>query len=157
MDDNARTQSGRRTVTDPDWITTACEITHTAVTALTATEHQALIATVLDNLGVDITARAPWDAPEAPPGQRRSDGWQLVARYAGNAPCLMFLEGAATVWRFRHGEDLARVLAECPPGEFFVCDEAASYLLCSNHHDVVIGWGAATAWVDALAQSTSPS
>ncbi|HAM44040.1 MAG TPA: hypothetical protein DCM67_03315 [Propionibacteriaceae bacterium] len=63
------------------------------------------------------------------------------------------LVGAATVWRFRHGEDLARVLAECPPGAFFVCDEEAHDLLCSNHHDVVSGWGAAAAWVDALGGS----
>lgn len=142
---------------NPDWITTACETTQTAVHVLTSTERQALIATVLANLGVDITAHTPWDAPDAPAGHVRSDGWELTATYPGSAPCLLFLDGAATVWRFGHSKDLVGVLAECPPGEFFVCDEEASYLLCSNHHDVVVGWGAATAWVDALAGRPSPS
>lgn len=42
------------------------------------------------------------------------------------------------------------LLAECPPLEFYVCDEQANYVLCANDHDVVIGWGEATAWVRSL-------
>ncbi|MGY3120680.1 hypothetical protein ACVWXQ_004617 [Bradyrhizobium sp. S3.14.4] len=45
------------------------------------------------------------------------------------------------------GADLLRVLEDCPALEIYVCDEEASYLLCSNHHDFVVGWGAALPWV----------
>ncbi|GAB9134881.1 hypothetical protein BDS110ZK25_20780 [Bradyrhizobium diazoefficiens] len=49
--------------------------------------------------------------------------------------------------KFSCGADLLRVLEDCPALEFYVCDEKASYLLCSNHHDFVVGWGAALPWV----------
>jgi hypothetical protein len=57
---------------------------------------------------------------------------------------------ARSVWKFRNGSDLLRVLEDCPALEFYVSDEEASYLLCSNHHDFVIGWGAASQWVGRL-------
>jgi hypothetical protein len=62
----------------------------------------------------------------------------------------MFLEGARKIWRFRSGSGLLRVLEDSPALEFYVCDKEASYLLCSNHHDFVIGWGAASPWVERL-------
>jgi hypothetical protein len=62
----------------------------------------------------------------------------------------MFLDGADIVWKFSGGPDLLCVLNECPALEFYVCDEDASYLLCSNHHDFIIGWGAAEPWVERL-------
>ena len=70
--------------------------------------------------------------------------------YAGGRECLMFLEGARSMWKFRNGLDLLRVLRDCPAMEFYVSDEEASYLLCHNHHDFVIGWGTASRWVEVL-------
>lgn len=63
----------------------------------------------------------------------------------------MFIAGARTIWRLNNGSDLLKVLNECPPLEFYVCDEDARFLLCSNHHDFLIGWGEALDWVSGLA------
>ncbi len=62
----------------------------------------------------------------------------------------MFLSEAAYIWKFGSGYDLLRVLLECPALEFYVCDEDGSYLLCSNDHDFIIGWGTARPWVETL-------
>lgn len=118
--------------------------------ALDASERQALIDALHKRLGVDATAHAPWDHPAAPSGRCREDGWELIPAQVGAEPCLVFLDGAETVWSFASGLDLLAVLKEAPPLEFYVCDPDASYLLCCNHHDVVIGWGTASVWVENL-------
>jgi hypothetical protein len=110
---------------------------------------RAMVIRLLERLGVDVSKRAPWDGA-ATEGKQTPDGWELIPKYIGANVCLMFLEGADAVWKFQSGRDLMRVLNDCPPLEFYVCDEDASYLLCHNHHDFVMGWGAASRWVEEL-------
>ncbi|MDA9505026.1 hypothetical protein XI09_10005 [Bradyrhizobium sp. CCBAU 11386] len=116
---------------------------------LNEAERRSIVISALDRLGVDVTSRAPWDrAPSAQSvGRQKPDGWELIPKYVGTSQCLMFLEGARSIWKFSCGTDLLRVLEDCPALEFYVCDEEASYLLCSNHHDFIVGWGAALPWV----------
>lgn len=132
------------------WISAAIEDAALRAQTLDAPERQVLVARLRERLGVDVTAPAAWNRVSAPDGRQRQDGCELISAYVGNAPCLLFLDGARTIWRFDSGADLLRVLDESPLLEFYVCDEAASYLLCWNHHDFVIGWGAASAWVESL-------
>lgn len=135
---------------DPDHISSALRATGVEAQVLGAGERNALVVRLRERLGVDVVAHAPWSDSAAPDGRPRPDGWELIPTYVGTTACLMFLDGANTVWKFRKGSDLLRVLKECPAFEFYVCDQEASYLLCSNHHDFVIGWGAATRWVNDL-------
>jgi hypothetical protein len=125
-------------------------ISETGVPAqvLSERDRKALQVRLLERLGVDTAHRAPWE--HGGEGARRPDGWELISKYAGANPCVMFLEGADEVWRFQNGRDLLRVLKDCPAVEFYVCDNDASYLLCHNHHDFVIGWGEASYWVKRL-------
>jgi len=109
---------------------------------------KALVGRLLARLSVDVTSRFPWE--HGGEGKQRPDGWQLVPEYVGANVCLMFLEGAAEIWRFQSGRDLLRVVNCCPALEFYVCDEDASYLICHNHHDFVVGWGRASQWVQRL-------
>ena len=133
-----------------DLISSALKLTKVHAEVLGAVEKQAVVARLSQRLGVDVTRRAPWDNDAAPDGRLRPDGWELIPHYVGSATCLMFLEGAQTIWKFRNGTDLRQVLKDCPALEFYVCDHEARYLLCSNHHDFVIGWGAAMPWVQSL-------
>ncbi|RQH08285.1 hypothetical protein [Bradyrhizobium sp. RP6] len=129
----------------------ASAIVNTGVQAagLNEAERRSIVIRVLERLGIDVTSHAPWDrAPSAQSeGRQRPDGWELIPKYVGATQCLMFLEGARSIWKFSCGADLLRVLEDCPPLEFYVCDEEASYLLCCNHHDFIVGWGAALPWV----------
>jgi hypothetical protein len=133
-----------------DHITSALHAAEVQSEILDSVERRALVIRLRERLGIDVTAHAPWDDNAAPEGQLRSDGWELIPAYVGNSVCLMFLDGAKTIWKFNGGTELRRVLEECPALEFYVCDQEASYLICSNHHDYLIGWGTATQWVDRL-------
>ncbi len=131
------------------WVNAALEVSATPAELLGVPERQAVIARLCERLGVDVARYWPWQDVDAASVQR-DDGWMRIANYVGTEPCLLFLDGAGTIWRLASGSDLLRVLEECPGIEFYVCDEAASYLLCHNHHDFVIGWGTAGAWVESL-------
>ena len=133
------------------WVNAALEASATPAKLLEAPERQALVSCLRERLGVDVARYWPWQSVDAASVQRE-DGWMRIAAYVGEAPCLLFLDGADTIWRLASGSDLLRVLEECPLIEFYVCDEAANYLLCHNHHDFVIGWGAASTWVEAMSR-----
>ena len=131
-------------------INDAMAMTGIQAVVLSEAERHAMVIRLRERLSVDVTKHAPWDDAAAPDGQLRPDGWEMIPRYVGAATCLMFLDRAQSFWRFKSGADLLRILKECPVLEFYVCDPEASYLLCSNHHDYLIGWGAAQQWVDKL-------
>jgi hypothetical protein len=102
-------------------------------------------------LQVDIQATiAPWDDVDAPSGVKKSDGWELITQYIGNAECFVWSGAASAIWRFPNGNELLKFLRDVPPFEYYVCDKAATFLLCSNDHDFVIGWGRALPWVTEL-------
>ncbi|MBH5368671.1 hypothetical protein [Bradyrhizobium glycinis] len=131
-----------------DHICSAIASTGVQAAVLSEAERRSAVIRVLERLGVDVTGRAPWDrASSSSEGRHRPDGWELIPKYVGMSRCLMFLEGAGSIWKLACGVDLLRVLEDCPPFEFYVCDEEASYLLCCNHHDFIVGWGAALPWV----------
>jgi hypothetical protein len=132
-------------------VLSALNATGVPAEVLTAPQKKALVVKLRERLGVNVRAHAFWDDKTGSDGQQRADGWKLIPTYVGVRTCLMFLGGADIVWKFRNSSDLLRVLNECPPLEFYVCDQDASYLLCHNHHDFIIGWGVARSWVDRLA------
>ncbi|UGY17737.1 hypothetical protein [Bradyrhizobium septentrionale] len=133
-----------------DHIAEAVRETGTRAELLRDAARKALITRLLERLGVDVASHASWDRDTAPRGRLRPDGWELISKYVGAKQCVLFEDRAREIWRFRDGSDLLQILDNCPPMEFYICDEEASYLLCSNHHDYLIGWGAASSWVDQL-------
>jgi hypothetical protein len=133
-----------------NFIAAAVADTGVAAEMLNPLSRQGVIVNLLERLNVDVLNRPPWDNVNAPDGQLRHDGWQLVANYVGTTRCLLFTLGAQIIWKFNNGSDLLRVLQECPPFEFYVCDCDFNYLLCFNHHDYVVGWGSASSWVNNL-------
>lgn len=132
------------------WASSALEATSVEAITVDPTHQRDLLERLRTQLDVDVTSHAPWSADSAPQGLFLPDGWERITDYVGRRPCLLFLEGAQTIWRLNNGPDLLRVLKECPRLEFYVCDGQAGYLLCANDHDVVIGWGEAAEWVRAL-------
>ncbi|WP_315784526.1 hypothetical protein [Bradyrhizobium sp. SZCCHNPS1003] len=130
-----------------DHISRAINETQVVAALLDDEQRRAMAMLLRDRLGVNVLGHVPWDDSEAPQGLHRTDGWQLIPTYVGRRECVMIVAGASACWTFRNGADLLRVLEECPPMEFYVSDKDASYLLCCNHHDVVIGWGDAAGWV----------
>ena len=131
-----------------NYVSAAVSNTGVHAEVLNEESRRALLVRLLERLGLDVTSCAPWE--RGGEGKHRSDGWELIPEYIGANACLMFLEGADEVWKFKSGRDLLRVLNDCPGVEFYVCDEDASYLLCHNHHDFLVGWGGASEWIGRL-------
>jgi hypothetical protein len=131
-------------------ISSAMDAAQIEAQVLDMSERDSLAKSLLENLFVDVASRAPWDSRKAPEGIFCVDGWQLIPGYVGDRSCCMFQSEARVVWKLKNGSELFRVLKECPLIEFYVCDIEASYLLCSNDHDLLIGWGVAEQWVKNL-------
>lgn len=138
---------------DFDLVDSALRVTGVHVDELCEAEKTVLAINLRERFGLDLAAHAPWDNESAPDGIFRADGWKLIPEFVGARQCVMYLDGGTIIWKFDSGHDLFRVLSECPAVEFYVCDLEASYLLCCNHHDCLIGWGVAVAWVHGLVAS----
>ena len=54
---------------------------------------------------------------------------------------------AEQAWYFNSGVHLREAIEDSPGFEFFVVGTGGEYVLCHNHHDVLVGWGAAEPWV----------
>ncbi len=81
-----------------------------------------------------------------------ADGWQWISRFVGPRACVLLFDVAEEVEMFDvpSGEALESLLANTFHFEFYVTDVDASYLICFNHHDMLIGCGSARAWVEGL-------
>ena len=133
----------------PDFLAEAIAFVGVQAYQLDPEATRAATGNLRTQFGIDIRAR-PWDSVHAPQGKQKDDGWSLIAGYVGSDPVLLWDGAAKQVWMLACGDDLHAVLEECPAMEFYVCDPALNYLLCSNDHNYVIGWGRAGAWVDRL-------
>ena len=80
--------------------------------------------------------------------RKRANGWRDVGEYVGDGPCLLLTEkDGQEAYRVSSGDDLTKLLSECPGFEFYVTNEEIDFLLCHNHHDYLIGAGKAASWV----------
>jgi len=128
-----------------------CE-TSVVPTRLSPDERDAIIH-LLKELNVNVEVAMPWNAADAPASVQNGSGWELIPKFVGDLPCLVFLPLASAIWRFADGAELLKFLRETPHFEFYVCDIQATYLVCFNHHDFIIGWGRCTTWVEQLKNS----
>ena len=80
------------------------------------------------------------------------EGWRLISRFVGSRPCVLFFDASdeAEMLEILSGEALQTLLAESYGFEFYVTDADATYLICFNHHDMLIGCGSARVWLKGL-------
>ena len=80
------------------------------------------------------------------------DGWALIADFVEAKPCLMFFddEEDKSVIEIKGGNDLHKLLSEMYGFEFYITNFMTEYLICFNHHDCLMGCGAAKNWVNEL-------
>ncbi|UQA58580.1 hypothetical protein [Polyangium aurulentum] len=80
------------------------------------------------------------------------DSWIWVEEYLSTEPVLFFYddERERSVFRFRSGQDLVRVIKECYGFVYYVTNETLDYVVCHNDHDYILGAGKAKAWVESL-------
>lgn len=93
-----------------------------------------------------------WDGMPHCSSVQDSDAWQWIERFVGPMPCVLLFDVSeeAEMFHVPSGEALTSVLANSFGFEFYVTDMAADYLICFNHHDVLVCCGSARAWAEEL-------
>jgi hypothetical protein len=79
-------------------------------------------------------------------------GWVHACEFIDGREALAFFDPSdeLPVYEIARAGDMAALLGELPPMEFYLTDTSLSFLLCVNDHDCIIGCGAAAPWVAAL-------
>jgi hypothetical protein len=95
-----------------------------------------------------------WDGESSDPSLRADEAWRELGGFLGDRGCLVFWDPdhERDVLQFDRATDLLAVLDDMYRTEFYVTDEAWSFLACFNHHDYLIVWGAAVPWLRSLVQ-----
>lgn len=81
-----------------------------------------------------------------------ASGWRLLDFFLTNEQVIVFFneDEDPTAIQLKAQTSLTSLLNECSGFEFYLTDVTASYLLCFNHHDVLIGCGRAKEWVEQI-------
>lgn len=82
-------------------------------------------------------------------GINEKDAWMWIKDFIKNSSSVMFFnpEEESAAFEFRCGEDVDAVLNETFGFEFYITNKTVDYVLCFNHHDVLIVCGDAIPWL----------
>ncbi len=81
-----------------------------------------------------------------------------IADFVGSRECFILFDpqDARTGFRVPVGNDLTPLLEPLNGVEFYVTDFDAEYLLCYNHHEVLVAAGSASSWLQARIGQEEP-
>ncbi len=98
-----------------------------------------------------------WEALHGTVGVQALDGWRWVSDFVGNNEVIMFFneDEDQAMFRFADGAQVVPVLEECTPFEFYLTNDSTDYLICFNHHDVLIAAGTAVPWLEQRSKKRS--
>jgi len=90
-----------------------------------------------------------WSRFREPASIYDPDGWKQISHFVGQQTILLFFDvrEEPSIFIIENGDTLQKILAECPNFEFYVSDNACTFVLCHNHHDYLIGTGSAYEWI----------
>lgn len=79
-----------------------------------------------------------------------SRGWEWIHEFVGARSCILLFDLSDEVEMFQvpSGSALHELLANTFGFVFYVTDTEASYLICFNDHDFLIGCGSAREWLE---------
>lgn len=121
-----------------------------ALRRLQGVEQTAVLKSVLDAFVIDPKVTWWW-AHLRQPGVsvtlEAGDGWRLLARVAPSPNAAVWLvthdEGPEAPALYETSPAIAQaVIGECCAFEYYIVDQSFSWLICENHHNVVIAVGA---------------
>lgn len=75
--------------------------------------------------------------------------WKYIGDFVGDKPCILMAydNNDWIAIKINSGMDLNILLSESCGFEFYIMDIELSYVICFNHHDVLIGLGKAKNWI----------
>lgn len=135
-----------------EWILEAARSTGEVAERISVVEVSQLISEIRRKFTApEINSAFLWEQFENEVSRRNERGWQLLCEYLVSEPILLSEEGESFVgFRFHSQSSLSRVIAESPGFEFYLTDAKATFVICHNHHDCLIGVGACAEWLSQL-------
>lgn len=78
------------------------------------------------------------------------NAWQWIRKIIGNNEAIMFFnpEDEMSAFKFLNGNDIEKILGETFGFEFYLTNTTIDYVVCFNHHDVLIACGKAKEWIE---------
>lgn len=97
-----------------------------------------------------LTGARIWESSEEAASVHNRDAWGWVSEFVDSRSCVLLFDAVEEEEMFDvpSGRALERLLANSHGFEFYVTDREVSYLICFNHHDVLICWGSAKDWLE---------
>lgn len=88
-----------------------------------------------------------------------ADLWRQIGSFVDKRRCYLFLEpkDGIRVVELDSGQALTDILASTFGFEFYISDAEGTYLICFNHHDIIMGAGVAGDWISKLPGAKSRS
>jgi len=91
-----------------------------------------------------------WENISESVSKQNKDAWRWVRDFVSIYPCIMFfnpIEAKSSII-FENGENLVSILEDTYHFEFYLTNQNTEYLICFNHHDVLIACGTAMIWLE---------
>lgn len=78
-----------------------------------------------------------------------ADAWQWIDEFIANSDAVLLFNptDSSTSFKVVGGKNVVKLLAEMFSVEFYVTNIELDYLLCFNHHDVLIACGKSMEWL----------
>ncbi|QRK07781.1 hypothetical protein JQX13_48705 [Archangium violaceum] len=89
---------------------------------------------------------------------RNPDAWQWISSVPRSGRVILFFEEheEPAGFAFNSGTDVVSALAESTGFEFYLTDDAISFLITFNHHDYLSAAGDAAGWLNDLLRRGAP-
>jgi hypothetical protein len=108
------------------------------------------IRTKVEQLYSPIARSRPlWKTAEFSAAVHDRQAWSWIGEFLDRRPSVLFFDPDEdpALFRIQSGAALNALLGETFGFELYVADDRASFLLCFNHHDMLLGAGAAAPWL----------
>jgi hypothetical protein len=108
---------------------------------------------------IDPSGKGPlWERISEDVSIRNPDAWQWISSVPLAGRAVLFFEEheEPAGFSFDSGADVVSTLAESTGFEFYLTDDAMSFLLAFNHHDYLSATGDAAGWLRELIRRSSP-
>ncbi len=131
-------------------ILSAANTLNVIVYGIAILETEKLISGVREKYcGVDNTTYI-WENLINEVAVNNKDAWLWVGDFIGDSEIIMFFNPSdeREAFTINKGSDVVSILSETYGFEFYLTNINFDYLLCFNHHDVLIGCGSAVEWLN---------
>ncbi|MGL5939366.1 MAG: hypothetical protein ACRC2S_03105 [Waterburya sp.] len=117
---------------------------------LNSKDSQNVISIVKNNFCLEKKNYPIWESIIDSKGIQDPNGWQWISEFVNNKPILIFFEQSddQSIVRIENGFYISKILGECFGFVFYITDINHNYLICFNDHNILIGAGTATDWIE---------